>query len=170
MPAPSQIAVLLEGIGNPELAIFTLKLLARGWAAVPKPIEIPRPPIEKKKVPTYEEALIIGEQDYNLKRIVLPNFKSFQKSFSGGEITYHYSWDEEWCTVHDNQRVVRLELHTLHHHPLWIDVDNSGRLVFANKGCLYAWKNFPEGKPTLIADLNPNKFENIPPPDWALEP
>ena len=54
--------------------------------------------------------------------------------------------------------------------PLWIDVDNSGRLVYADKGCLYAWRDFPNGKPQLIADLNPNKFENIPPPDWALGP
>jgi|GEM_PF-2369079 len=52
----------------------------------------------------------------------------------------------------------------------WIDVDNSGRLVYADKGCLYAWQNFPEGRPALIADLNPNIFESIPPPDWALKP
>ncbi|ARU42028.1 hypothetical protein CCB80_13110 [Armatimonadetes bacterium Uphvl-Ar1] len=52
----------------------------------------------------------------------------------------------------------------------FIDIDNSGRLVYEDKGCLYAWRDFPNGKPQLIADLNPNKFENIPPPDWALGP
>jgi len=53
---------------------------------------------------------------------------------------------------------------------LWIDTDASGRLVFADKGCLWAWANFPEGEPTLIADLNGNTFEEVPPPAWALKP
>jgi len=72
--------------------------------------------------------------------------------------------------VFDFDRVLHLDIVSGFNQPPWIDIDNSGRLVYADKGCLYAWKNFPEGKPTLIADLNTNKFENIPPPEWALKP
>lgn len=53
---------------------------------------------------------------------------------------------------------------------IWIDLDNAGRLVYADKGCLWAWENFPEGEPKLIADLNGNTFEEVAPPDWALKP
>lgn len=170
MPAPDNIAVLLGEIRYPDFSIFKLKLIARGWLPVPEPLKVPRPPFEMMKVPTYEEALAIGERSYYFNSAAAPTYKSFQKTFPGGEITYHYSWEEKWCTVHSGQRNIELELHTFNHHPLWIDIDNSGRLVYADKGCLYAWRDFPNGKPQLIADLNPNIFENIPPSDWALGP
>jgi hypothetical protein len=51
----------------------------------------------------------------------------------------------------------------------WVDVDRNGRLVFGDKGCLWAWADFPAGQPTLIADLNPNLFTPVAPPDWALQ-
>lgn len=53
---------------------------------------------------------------------------------------------------------------------IWIDTDHSGRMVYADKDCLWAWANFPEGEPKLIADLNGNTFEEVVPPDWALKP
>ena len=50
----------------------------------------------------------------------------------------------------------------------FLDIDYRGRVVFGDQGCLWAWEGFPDGKPTLIADLTQNKFESIAPPDWAV--
>lgn len=52
----------------------------------------------------------------------------------------------------------------------WADIDAKKRIVYADKGCLWAWANFPEGEPQLIADLNGNTFEEVAPPAWALAP
>lgn len=51
----------------------------------------------------------------------------------------------------------------------WIDLDAKGRVIYGDRGSLWAWEDFPEGKPHLIADLNENKFEPVEPPGWALE-
>ncbi|MGI8924171.1 MAG: hypothetical protein ACR2HJ_09070 [Fimbriimonadales bacterium] len=52
--------------------------------------------------------------------------------------------------------------------PQWLDVDGRGRIVFAEGGCLWAWNRFPDGDPTLIADLDLEAFRKVPPPEWAL--
>jgi hypothetical protein len=52
-------------------------------------------------------------------------------------------------------------------HPQWIDIDARGRVVFADKGCLWAWSNPLIDNPTKISDLTLNQFVAIEPPDWA---
>lgn len=94
----------------------------------------------------------------------------FRKQFPSGRIEIEFSGSSFRATIADTSGTIHHEIGPLPCNFNFIDIDNSGRLVYADKGCLYAWKDFPEGKLTLIADLNPNTFENIPPPDWALKP
>ena len=49
----------------------------------------------------------------------------------------------------------------------WMEVDKAGRVVFAENGCLYRWTSFPDGEPTLVADLNNYTFTEVPPPSSA---
>lgn len=100
---------------------------------------------------------------------------SLQKNFGNATARYQIFMNKSHqmiriVTLVDSSAHTFLTLEPGPDKPLWIDVDNSGRLVYADQGCLYAWRDFPNGEPQLIADLNPNKFENIPPPDWALKP
>lgn len=73
-----------------------------------------------------------------------------------------------WSLV-DGDGIVRRQWAPLSRVPYWIDYDNNGRIVYADKGFLWAWSGFPEGKPKMIADLNKNEFETIQALEWALE-
>ncbi|MFM9872274.1 MAG: hypothetical protein ACKVQS_02270 [Fimbriimonadaceae bacterium] len=112
----------------------------------------------------------IWERFQGPQRIPLTFRKDIQNGYILRTEPNHWMRESHHAEFFSNDGKLIFELHSDDNHPLWIDFDDSGRLVYADKGCLYAWKDFPEGKPTLIADLNPNKFENIPPPDWALKP
>lgn len=48
----------------------------------------------------------------------------------------------------------------------WADIDQQGRLVFAREGRIYSADK--DGVKELL-DTNPFTFEEVPPPDWALE-
>lgn len=48
----------------------------------------------------------------------------------------------------------------------WIDLDQQGRLVWCDEGCLYAWG---EGEPDLLFDAQELVFEPITSPDWARQ-
>jgi hypothetical protein len=51
----------------------------------------------------------------------------------------------------------------------WLDLDAREHPIFSDEGRLYRWNDFPDGAPVEIIDLNPNKFEAIPPPPWAKD-
>lgn len=63
--------------------------------------------------------------------------------------------DETWTLFDAKGNAVRT-WNTPLGKPMFIDFDRRGRLVFGEEGCLYAWENWPEGEPRLIADLNAN--------------
>lgn len=65
------------------------------------------------------------------------------------------SFVKEWITPSDQ--------------PFWLEVDHNGWPIFSDKGCLYRWTNFPNGEPTLVADLNHYTFEPVAPPAWATK-
>lgn len=169
---PHEIKVIRKAyIRDPDFNIFRRKLFARGW--------IPISAHQLQSEPHVVDEVTFATRIKVFLKLIDPvqsvkdfigSANTFSKPCNGGKIRYHYQWEHETAQVFDDQGKSILELHRKEHHPLWIDVDNSGRLVYADRGCLYAWKDFPDGKPTLIADLNPNTFENIPPPDWALQP
>lgn len=64
---------------------------------------------------------------------------------------------EETWTLFDKDRNPIRKWHTAADKPMFIDFDPRGRVVFGEDGCLYAWENWPQGEPKLIADLNENK-------------
>lgn len=94
----------------------------------------------------------------------------YEKNLASGKIVLWEEYQKSRAEVFDSSGTSVLRIAAIGGYPLWIDVDNSGRLVFDDKGCLWAWANFPEGEPKLIADLNGYAFEEVPPPDWALKP
>lgn len=94
---------------------------------------------------------------------------TYTKQFRNGYLKLYESFDESTLEVHDLQGECHIKLCGEQGHPIWADIDRNGRLVYADKGCLWAWANFPAGEPQLIADLNKNTFEEVPPPQWALE-
>jgi hypothetical protein len=51
----------------------------------------------------------------------------------------------------------------------FLDIDRRGRVIYGDNGCLWAWRDFPKREPKLIADLNDQTFEEVPPPAWALQ-
>ncbi len=169
---PQEIKVIRKAyMRDPEFNIHRRKLFARKW----KPVSAH----QLQPVPKVVEEITFATRIRAFFKLIGPvqsikefigSATTFSKTFEYGQIKYHYHWEHETAQVFDIHGVLKLELRRKEHHPLWIDVDNSGRLVYADKGCLYAWRDFPNGEPQLIADLNPNKFENVPPPDWALKP
>lgn len=48
----------------------------------------------------------------------------------------------------------------------WVDLDQQGRLVWVEEGCLYAWG---AQEPTLLYDAHEAQFEPIASPDWARQ-
>lgn len=113
---------------------------------------------------------------------VLPRWEMTQrghreKSFLGGTLR-HATWlepserwgmpSELWELCDRDGKVVR-EWRPKPFQPQFLDVDHRGRVLFGDKGCLWAWQDFPAGAPTMVADLSQNKFENVAPPAWALE-
>jgi len=76
------------------------------------------------------------------------------------------AYAENWFLLDDSGEVHRA-WRPPHLGTQFLEVDSSGRVIFSFQGCLWAWSEFPDGEPTLVADLNGNTFENVPPPDWA---
>lgn len=105
-----------------------------------------------------------------------PETLIYRKELEDGAVLYQIDQNRKkytitnTVTIYDRSSQEILTIQSKPNHPLWIDVDKAGRIVYADKGCLWAWANFPEGEPQLIADLNPNTFEEVAPPEWATKP
>lgn len=52
---------------------------------------------------------------------------------------------------------------------MWVDTDANSCLIFADQGCLFRWRTFPDGEPEMVADLNHYSFESVAPPEWATQ-
>jgi hypothetical protein len=110
---------------------------------------------------------------------ILSNYVAIQrglrvKTFSKGRLEMH-EWQDDhqqfqmtW-RVCDSDGRVHKEWTPQYAQTQWLDIDHRGRIIFGEKGCLWAWEGFPDGEPKLIADLNANKFEPIEAPAWAKE-
>ena len=91
----------------------------------------------------------------------------WQKPFSRGVLERILGFNELW-RVRDESGQIRLRLPPDETSIHFLDIDHRGRVVFGDQGCLWAWEGFPDGEPTLIADLNANRFEAIEAPAWAV--
>lgn len=70
--------------------------------------------------------------------------------------------DETW-TLTDPKGVLIRRWETDPSKPMFIDFDARGRLVYGEAGCLYAWANWPDEEPRMIADLNANVYKGAEP-------
>ena len=82
------------------------------------------------------------------------------KNAPGGRLLYESAREdgsgrESWRLLDRDGRLVR-RWETEEGKPMFIEFDGRGRLVFSEAGCLYAWQGWPQGAPTLVADLNAN--------------
>ncbi len=95
---------------------------------------------------------------------------AWEKTVADGRMLYQSTrlagGDETW-TLYDRRENVVREWRNKGEHPGFFDFDPRGRLVYGEAGCLYAWSRWPDEEPRLIADLNANVFENVPPPNHA---
>jgi len=91
-----------------------------------------------------------------------------EKHFSRGFLRREYGIQRERWTAHDTAGAERKFWKPARWHPQWVDIDGRGRVIYGEDGCLWAWSGFPDGRISLIADLNGHVFERKSPPDWAL--
>lgn len=94
---------------------------------------------------------------------------SLAKTFLSGTIQADIAQSRQYWSLRDATGKERLGWARKENHPQWVDIDQNGRIVFGDRGCLWAWADFPNGKPSLIADLTANRYEEIMAPAWANE-
>ena len=63
--------------------------------------------------------------------------------------------DETWTLTDPRGKLIR-RWQTDPSRPMFIDFDARGRLVYGEEGCLWAWENWAEEDPRMVADLNGN--------------
>ncbi|MBS1714088.1 MAG: hypothetical protein JST30_07090 [Armatimonadetes bacterium] len=170
--------------GSEDEPVFTTRLQRHGWDVVRKlKVEILNPSwsdVSKKLLNVLEglldprkQASLDPDQVSSLLEDSVPRWRTdaaglMVKSFANGRLERH-SWHDRgvWKALDSDGRE-RLSLAERTFESRWLDVDHRGRVIFGDKGCLWAWDGFPDGSPTLVADLNANTFENVPPPEWAV--
>lgn len=94
---------------------------------------------------------------------------SFLRAFPTGLIrTLPTTTSSVWQLLDRSGQLAR-EWASSYSRPFWLEVDHNGWPIFSEKGCIYRWTNFPNGEPTLVADLNHYTFEPVAPPAWATK-
>lgn len=195
LPKTIKVKKLNLGTGEDD-PIWTHLLAKRGWI-MESEFKIKKSEFKAKEMPRmpglcfFEEVKRLGirdalKLDYLIGSTIealVPRYVQEQaglrtKPFNNGTLKYeqrlmdgkdwYSNFRERWELV-DCSGQTRLRLQPKSHHPQWLDIDHRGRPVFGDKGCLWAWEGFPDGEPTMIADLNDNKFEQVAPPEWALK-
>lgn len=158
--------------------IFTMRLLKRGWKQLRAEKTVVTNPGWRKvaeaflKLPDPTNPDELGAYIQSFQEMY-PKYRTdqtglFAKPIPNGRIERITSYDRDRWRLVSNDETVHRDWKPERGHLQWVDIDARGRVIFGENGCLWAWENFPAGEPNLIADLNPNKFESIPPPDWAI--
>lgn len=168
-PKVGMLQVNKLGLGpSADFPFFGMLLAARGWRHRPESLGQNLKPGR----PTVAEAIDLNELVRrfcrSLSRANHPVEGVWEKAFVGGLLRFTQADRQRWDIVEHSGQIAKTFDHPWHGTQL-LDVDHRGRLIFSEGGCLYAWEGFPQGKAKLVADLNGNRFEPIPPPDWATE-
>ncbi len=95
--------------------------------------------------------------------------RTYVKAFSAGWLYRVCENGQEEYGVRDPSGGLVRNWQVPKHHTHFLEVDQLGRIIFSEEGCLWAWSDFPNGEPTLIADLNRNQFENVEAQAWAQQ-
>lgn len=186
--APSR-AVKVRKLNLPsseDEPIFTMRLREKGWKVVREyAYELLNPDFrdhvdrakrlyeevmdpmflaDRNKTTEWFEAMVAARPHYKCITTQL-----MEKPFVGGRLERESADGLDRWSIFDNAGVERRTWRPELFIPQWVDVDGRGRIVFGDKGCLWAWDGFPGGEPKVIADLNGNRFEPIEAPEWARE-
>ena len=180
---PAGIALTHLGLPMSEdEPIYSNRLETSGWQTV-QPLEL------REKNPEWREnrkrlmEVLESGIDTDLSRFdevallmenTIPQYETvtegvMEKRFTGGRLIRVIGYPGERWEVRDESDVAKLAFARGMFEPQWLDVDDRGRVIYGDAGCLWAWADFPKGTPQMIADLNANRFEPIAPPDWAQE-
>ncbi len=165
--APSSQIKITE-IFHGGFDIATKKLLARGWILE----DIEEASTRNKRNLAYQKISPADPDGFgklleSVAHLYPP--KKFVKPFRKGSLVYTTKvLFKQWQLCDDSGKVHRT-WSSRNSHLQWIEIDAKGRVIFGENGCLWAWEAFPEGQPTLIADLNSHSFQPILAPDSARE-
>lgn len=152
--------------------LYSRRLRQRGWTDWTKKSVIWTNPewvehaatLRKLIAPSFDVANAVEVFDANRKTWTTDVVMTMDKTFQGGYLRRVWDSDGETWLLFDKAGNEHRRFKSIGQ---WIDLDARGRVIFGCKGCLWAWSGFPKGEPTLIADLNGNVFEQVPPPAWA---
>jgi hypothetical protein len=160
--------------------LFTLRLQRDGWKKVREERTVLLNPGYLKESLKFAKSMMTGDfmADGDLEAFtrsleaMMPKWKTEQtgiqeKPFATGllrrEVGHAF---ERWTLLDLAGNQVRT-WEPKSNHPQFLDIDTRGRVVFGDLGCLWTWEDFPNGRATLIADLNPNKYQPLAAPPWA---
>lgn len=158
--------------------IFGMRLRAYGWTCLQDhEVEVTNPGWKEswERLFQFSRGPIPHNREKEIKALIeesSPRYRTtrpglWSKPFPEGRFERVQDDQEEWRIVDlsgNARKTFRPEVFERQ----FLDVDHRGRVVFGDKGCLWAWEGFPDGEPTMIADLSPNRFEEIAPPKWAV--
>jgi hypothetical protein len=163
--------------GSEDEPIYSMLLKKRGWSELRHlDLENTNPGWRERGEKFFQNFRTSGFTSASLHLLMdsIPQYRVrdpgiWKKPFARGALVRVDRYKaEDWSVEDETGRVLRT-WQIKDWHPQFLDVDARGRIIFGEKGCLYAWATFPNGDPQLIADLNPNVFSPVPPPAWALE-
>lgn len=159
--------------------LFTMRLQRHGWEVRRELVTtLLNPDWRAKALGLTHKLLTSSDIDEQLQAVqglgdeAMPRYRTdvtglMEKPFARGILTREtYAEGETWGVRDDSGKIHRKWSQAQRQ---WLDVDARGRVVFADQGCLWAWADFPDGEPKLIANLHDNVFEAVPPPVWARE-
>jgi len=161
--------------------IFSMRLALRGWKEERKQVTTLLNPDWRRESKRFLKVLLNPKAlDAMLEMLpdaldkMMPRYRTevtgiMRKPIPRGWLERETWYGNQAWRLVDDSGVVRKDWKPNSFHPQWIDVDGRGRVVFGEAGCLWAWTDFPDDEPKLIADLNGNRFEPVAAPDWAKE-
>lgn len=177
-PSPHVCHRTLDWSPSEDSPLFELLLEKRGWthgqpgkASLKNPDYVDYETLLSEYVRPTQMTYADIEELERLYKKATPVYESisdgrWSKPYPGGRLELIDGKTEVWRILDRHDATVRAFTVPLFGCK-WLDVDHRGRVIFDHEGKLWAWENCPEGEPKMIADLNGNQFEAIPPPDWA---
>ncbi|MEJ5170907.1 MAG: hypothetical protein WHU10_07965 [Fimbriimonadales bacterium] len=156
-------SMLLRKRGWTEVSPLQTKLLNPGWRAAQERL------IRALEDPSLWSDDLLGGLEEAFPRFAVEQEGVWERPFGRGVFQRVDRYRGEVWRILADDGTTRREWTLPEHRSFWLETDPNGWPVFAEQGRLYRWRGFPDGSPRLVADLNPQKFEEVPPPPWAKE-
>ena len=177
-PPPPGLSVRRLDLGRGEdEPIHTMRLLRSGWMQEQTVETVLTNPEARERYERFSQiasdparfqellALDLSQPLFPVYATVRPQILT--KPLARGRLVWESGVEGETWRIENDAETVRREFAPPKFGGMWLDSDHAGRIVFGDAGCLWAWCGFPDGEPTLVADLSPNRFEPAEAPEWA---